>query len=73
MKYATGFFGIPDGRSGGSKVHIVMAGGTTLCGWQPKPPLEFQWCGDGAVLRFIECTKCRKARAVLGMDERQTG
>lgn len=61
-KYQTGWYGSPL-RS--TKVHVVFDG-HPICGAKIGIDLDFQWCANGIVIDYLECSHCeRKAKKEL--------
>ena len=63
----TGWFGIPGAKSKWStKVHIVEAHNRRpICGRRLSKRQKFQWCADGIVFDWVECSKCRESALEL--------
>lgn len=64
--FSTGWYGIAGGASSdSSKVH-ALANGRPLCGWKPRPAMEYQWCAGGICFPYLECDRCKaKAHIIL--------
>lgn len=65
---STGWFGIPDGKSRGTQVHVVEGGGP-ICGVYISERAEYQWCTHGVKWDWIECDRCRDVIAKEQIQE----
>lgn len=57
LKYQTGYFAEV---KGGTLVHVVNETGKPVCGTAIGLNKVFQWCANGVVRNYVECTKCIK-------------
>jgi hypothetical protein len=55
--YSVGYFGIPGFNRAGGRVHLVR-NHKPICGERLHPDAEYQWCGPGLYLDWIECKRC---------------